>query len=166
MAAWSLVIGGPGFGLALASASLLGCGNNSGVTQDAATEDRAGVDGGAADSDFGILVVTADALAQVTIVHGECAAVETLVAAPRDANVGQAIQLTASGIASGTAPSGVVITWAAAGSAGTLAASTGPSNAFNCTSAGSSTVTVTASIADGGASCNDGGSLAVVVDCN
>jgi hypothetical protein len=153
--------------LALGATLALGCGGNGGAGggADAGQEDAAGFDGGAPDLDSGTLVVTLDAATRTTVLHGECAALDMVIVAPREADVGEPIQLHASGLAP-SAQTDVAITWAATGNAGSLAASGGVTNVFNCTTSGSSTITVTASIADGGASCVDGGSISVVVACD
>ena len=155
MACWPLV-----------GASVVGCGSNGngGGPGDAEAEDAAPFDALAAEA--GTLLVTIDAATQVTVVHGECAALDTFAAAPRETSTGHSIQLDASGLDPESTRSDVVITWAATGSAGSLAASTGESNVFGCTNPGSSVITVTASIADGGASCEDAGSLTVTVHCD
>jgi hypothetical protein len=153
--------------LVLGATLALGCGGNGGTGNgaDAGLEDASGFDGGAPDLDSGTLVVTFDAGTRTTVLHGECAALDMLVVAPRETNVGEPIQLDASGLAP-SAQTDVAITWAATGNAGSLASSAGVTNVFNCTTSGSSTITVTASIADGGASCVDSGSISVVVACD
>lgn len=148
-------------------ASLAACGSGGETgAADAGTEDASSFDAVAVDSQSGTLVVTLDAATRATIVYGDCAALDTFVVAPQEATVGHPIQLDASGFAPGSTRSDVVITWAAVGSAGTLAATAGSSNVFDCTSPGSSTITVTASIGDGGAPCKNSGSLSVVVSCD
>jgi hypothetical protein len=54
----------------------------------------------------------------------------------------------------------------AAGAAGTLTGTAGTTNTFLCQSAGSATVTVTAAISGGGASCPNDGSLSTTVTCD
>jgi hypothetical protein len=147
-------------------ASLAACGSDAGKGSDGGTEDATELDAGISDLDSGTLIITLDAATRTTVVHGQCAAADMLVVAPREANVGHSIHLDAAGIAPDLTRSDVVITWTAVGGAGSLAASTGDSNVFDCTSTGSSTITATASIGDGGPSCENDGSLSVVVVCD
>jgi hypothetical protein len=123
-------------------------------------------DAATADANSGTLVVTADASLQMPVIGAACAAANMLLAAPDEAVVGHAIGLTASGIDSSNQTSDVTLTWVAAGNAGSLAATTGRSNTFNCTSVGTATVTVTAAISSGGASCPGIGSLAATLQCD
>jgi hypothetical protein len=123
------------------------------------------VDGGANGS-FGTVVVTADATLLTMVTGGPCAAVASVSAAPNEAAVGHVIQLTASGIDSNGESSDVSIAWTASGSAGSLTAGTGTQTTFQCSSPGSETITVTATIGDGGGSCAGSGSLAIMLRCD
>lgn len=140
------------------------------TTLDAAEEELS-VDSGKADAavgasdDAAILVVTADASWQSVVSIQECAAAASLVVAPDETAVGYTIQLTAVGIDPNGESSDVILTWAATGSAGSLAATTGPSTTFACKTPGTATVTVQASLMEGGASCPDIGSLEATLTC-
>jgi hypothetical protein len=119
-----------------------------------------------ADAQVGTLVVTVDATLIQNDEGGTCAAVDSLAAIPNETAVGQSILLTASGIDPQGQSSDVILTWAAVGSAGSLADTSGASTSFNCTGAGTEMVTVTASISSGGASCPAIGSLTVTLACS
>ncbi len=114
----------------------------------------------------GTVVVTLDASLQSTGAAGECAGANSLTAAPDETAVGHTMSLTASGVDSNDLSTDVTLTWAATGDAGMLASSTGTSNTFTCASAGTETVTVTAAISEGGASCPQTGSLTVSLQCD
>jgi hypothetical protein len=139
---------------------------------DAALVDDAGdgaSEGGSAgglDAAVGTVVITADASWQATGGGGLCAAANSLAAAPNETSVGHAISLTASGIDSNNHSSDVTLTWVATGGAASLSGSDGTSNTMSCTSPGVETVTVTAAISDGGASCANIGSLTVILQCD
>jgi hypothetical protein len=120
----------------------------------------------APDVNVGTVVVVADASLEATVVGGTCAAVTSLVAAPNETAVGKTISLTAAGIDPSYQSSDVTLTWAETGGFGSLANSAGPSNTFTCAAAGTDTITVTAAISDGGASCPNVGSLTVIVRCD
>ncbi len=126
------------------------------------------VDGGvsAPDVNVGTVVVIADASLEANVVGGSCAAATSLLAAPNETTIGKAISLTAAGIDPGYQSSDVTLTWTETGGFGSLASTTGGSNTFTCKAAGTDTVTVTASISDGGASCPTIGSLTVIVRCD
>jgi hypothetical protein len=142
--------------------------------ESAAAEASPGDDGGwsqsAADDgsngSFGTVTVTADATLLTTVTGGPCAAIASVSAAPNEAAVGHGIQLSASGIDSNGQSSGVSIAWTATGSAGSLTAGTGAQTTFQCSSAGTETITVTATIGDGGGSCAGSGSLAIMLRCD
>ncbi len=102
----------------------------------------------------------------MSVIGAACAAASFLLAAPDEVVVGHAIGLTASGIDSSNQTSDVTLTWAATGSVGSLATSTGTSNTLDCRSQGSVTVTVTAAISNGGASCPGTGSLTATLQCD
>jgi|HubBroStandDraft_6_1064221.scaffolds.fasta_scaffold61138_3 hypothetical protein len=119
------------------------------------------------DASVGTVTITADASLRVTgMAGGECAAASSLRASPNVTAVGHTISLLASGVDPDNQSSDVTLTWTATGSAGSLQATTGMSNTFTCTSAGTATVTVVAAIASGGASCAGIGSLAVTLTCD
>jgi hypothetical protein len=111
-------------------------------------------------------VFTADASLEATVIQGTCAAVNSLFASPNETNVGATMSLTATGIDSNYQSSDVVLTWTATGGVGSLAATTGTSNTFTCTAAGTETITVTATISNGGASCPVIGSVPVTLSCD
>jgi hypothetical protein len=118
------------------------------------------------DAATGMLVIAADATLKSNSGGGSCAAVDSLAAIPNETAVGRAILLTASGIDPQGQRSDVTLAWTAAGSAGSLAGTTGPSTSFNCTGIGTEMVTVTTSISDGGASCRTIGSLTISLACD
>ena len=118
------------------------------------------------DASVGTVVVAVDASLRTTVVGGnQCAAITSFVAAPNWAAVGHTIQLSASGLDANGQSSDVTITWAASGGFGSLMTTTGTANTFSCTSAGSETVDVTASISAGGASCPGTGTLVAMLTC-
>jgi hypothetical protein len=87
-----------------------------------------------------------------------CAAVTGVSASPTSANVGGAISLQAQGVDSSGSSSDVAFSWAVTGGtgSGTLSGATGATPTFTCTSPGPVTVTVAASVVDGGgASCTN-----------
>ncbi len=120
----------------------------------------------APDVNVGIVVVTADASLDATIVGSACAAATSLTASPNETTVGNTISLTAAGIDPSYLSSDVTLTWASTGGFGSLASSTGSSNTFMCNGAGTETVTLTAAISNGGASCPNVGSLTVTLRCD
>jgi hypothetical protein len=121
---------------------------------------------GAVDATLGTVVVTADASLKSTTLGGPCAAANSLVVEPNQTHVGGTVRLTASGIDSANQSSDVALTWAATGTAGSLTSTTGTSNTFTCASAGTVSVTVTAAISEGGASCAAIGSLTATLVCS
>ncbi len=120
----------------------------------------------APDVNVGTVVVTADASLEATIVGSACAAATSLTASPNETTVGKTISLTAAGIDPSYLSSDVTLTWGGAGGFGALASSTGSSNTFTCNAAGTETITVTAAISNGGASCPNVGSLTVILRCD
>jgi hypothetical protein len=126
------------------------------------------IDGGVTAPDVNVATVTiaGDASLQTTVTGSICAAVSSLVVSPRETAVGNAINLSASGIDPSHQSSDVTLTWAATGSTGSLTGTSGTSTTFNCTAAGTETITVTAAISDGGASCATIGSLSIDVVCD
>ena len=120
----------------------------------------------APDVNVGTVVVTADASLNATIVGSSCAAATSLTASPNETTVGNTISLTAAGIDPSYQSSDVTLTWGGSGGFGALASSTGSSNTFTCNAAGTETITVTAAISDGGASCPNVGSLTVILRCD
>jgi hypothetical protein len=114
----------------------------------------------------GTVVIAVDASLTTTTTAQDCAAATSLVAAPNRIDVGHSIALSASGIDPSFQSSDVTLTWGATGSAGSLSGTTGTSNVFSCTAPGSTTVTVTAAISNGGSSCPGTGSLAVALECD
>jgi len=120
----------------------------------------------APDVNMAVTIITADASFQAgDATVGTCAAVNSLLASPNNATIGHTISLTATGLDSSYQSSDVTLTWTAAGGVGTLIGSTGTSNGFTCTEAGTETITVTAATSDGGASCPVTGSVTVAVTC-
>jgi hypothetical protein len=152
-----MVMIGLAVGIAVATTSM-GCGSSSTEMPDGGPSDS----GPVADV---IETFTVEASLRTVLGGGPCAAVDSLIAAPREVDVGQSMKLTASGIDPGDQSSDVLLTWAATGSAGSLASVAGATNTFNCTGPGAETVTVTAAIVDGGAAC-PGKSLTVVLVCD
>jgi len=114
----------------------------------------------------GKVVVSADASLQAVGSPVSCAAATSLLVEPTEIFVGDGVSLTASGIDADGQDSDVTLTWTSTGSAGSLAGATGTSNTFDCTAAGVATVTVTATISGGGASCPVTGSLSATVQCD
>jgi hypothetical protein len=90
-------------------------------------------------------------------VANECAAVSSLSASPSSVNVGGVIGLLAQGADSTGNSSDVTFSWAATGGtgSGTLSGTATANPTFICMTAGPVTVTVTASISDGGADCTN-----------
>jgi hypothetical protein len=123
-----------------------------------------GVD--APDVNIGIVIVTGDASLETTTASSTCAAASSLSVSPGETAIGHAISLSAVGIDPSNQTSAVTITWAATGGAGSLTSTTGTSTTFNCTSGGTETLVVTASIANGGASCAGTGSITTTVVCD
>jgi hypothetical protein len=107
-----------------------------------------------------------DASLETTVVGSTCAAATSLTTSTNETAVGHAITLTAAGIDANNQSSDVTLTWSSTGSAGSLTGSTGTSNTFNCTAGGTATITVTAAISNGGASCPGIGSLTTTVTCD
>jgi hypothetical protein len=157
------------FGLiVVGTGTVFGCGagDDTEAPDGAPTSDAASRDGslaeGAGDAGNGTLVVTADAsVAQ----SRPCAAATSLIAAPNDITVGHSITLSASGLDPDDQSSDVTLTWSATGSAGILSGSTGATVVFRCAQAGTASVTVTASMTVGGATCPKTGSLTAVLTC-
>jgi hypothetical protein len=116
-----------------------------------------GVDGG----DNGSVVVSG-----VATVANECAAVSSLSASPSTATVGGSIRLSAQGVDSTGSSADVVFAWAVAGGSGrgAFSSTTSASPSFTCTAAGPVTLTVAASVPDGGAMCT-GNTATVALDC-
>ena len=114
----------------------------------------------------GTVIISVDASLGQSAPPSDCAAVSSLVAAPNRIDVGHSVTLSAAGIDPSFQSSDVTLTWVATGSAGSLAGSAGTSNVFSCTSPGSESVTVTAAISNGGASCPGTGSLTVAIECD
>ncbi len=125
-------------------------------------------DGGLVGPDVnpGSVIVEIDASLVQAMGGGPCAAVSSLVVGANRIDVGHSIPLSAAGVDPGFQSSDVTLTWAATGSAGSLSGTTGTSDAFSCTAPGNETVTVTASISNGGASCPGIGSLSVTLECD
>ncbi len=94
-----------------------------------------------------------------------CAAAVSLTALPNQVAVGDTIALRASGLDPSEDTDDVVLTWSETGGAGSLGASSGATTTIHCTSVGTVSVTVTATIADGGATCPRTGSLTAVLSC-
>jgi hypothetical protein len=126
------------------------------------------VDGGLLEPDVNVgqVAIVADASLQTEGGATPCAAATGIGASPIETNVGSAISLTASGVDPSMQSSDVTLTWSGSGSAGSLTGTTGASNTFNCTAPGTETITVTASISDGGISCPGIGSLSTSVTCD
>jgi hypothetical protein len=120
----------------------------------------------APDVNVGTVVVTADASLDATIIGSACAAATSLTASPNETLVGNTISLTAAGIDPSYLSSDVTLTWGGSGGFGALASNTGSSNTFTCNAAGTETITVTAAISNGGASCPNVGSLTVILRCD
>jgi hypothetical protein len=147
-------------GLALGAAPILGCGSGGGSNE--GPTDAGLSDGAVSDSMTGTLVVVADA---ALLGPRPCAAATSLVAAPNEVAVGHSITMTAAGVDPGYEGTDVDLTWVASGNVGALSSTSGSTVTFNCMSAGTTSVTVTATIAEGGASCPENGSLTAVLDC-
>ena len=126
------------------------------------------VDSGASVPDVNVAttVFTADASLEAAAAQGTCAAVNSLFASPNETNVGNTVSLTATGIDSSYQSSDVTLTWSATGGVGSLTGTTGTSNTFTCTGAGTEKVTVAAAISGGGASCPVIGSVSVTLTCD
>src|SRR5208283_2622172 len=93
------------------------------------------------DVNTAVTVITADASFQPGDASvGTCAAVNSLLASPNNATLGNAIGLTATGIDSNYQSSGVTLTWTATGGVGSLGGTTGTSNSFTCAAVGTETV--------------------------
>ncbi len=120
------------------------------------------------DVNVGTVTFMVDASLQTTVVsRSACAAATSVVASPNEVNVGHGIALTGAGVDPSNMTSDVVLSWGATGGAGSLSQAFGTTSNFNCTSPGTETVTLTASIADGGASCPGGlGALTIQVQCD
>ncbi len=90
-------------------------------------------------------------------VANECAAVSTLSASPSSANVGGVIGLLAQGVDRAGSSSDVSFSWAITGGtgSGTLSGTAAANPTFICMTPGPVTVTVSASISDGGANCTN-----------
>jgi hypothetical protein len=115
----------------------------------------------------GTLVVSADAALNTSgTPGGRCAAADSLSVAPDETSVGYSMTLTASGIDATGGTSDVTLTWSMSGTAGSLSTPMGASNTFTCTAVGYAVITVTASIANGGATCATNGSLQATVWCD
>jgi hypothetical protein len=155
--------------LAFAAGAFLvpGCGggDDAGGATDGGPSDSAPSDAplldGATASAMGTLVVVADA----SFVGRPCAAATSLSAAPDNVVVGSSIALSASGVDPAYRSADVTLMWEASGSVGSLSPLTGATVLFHCTSAGTATVTVTASMANGGISCPGTGSLSALLRC-
>jgi hypothetical protein len=118
------------------------------------------------DAGNGTVTVAVDTTVQSTAAAGgPCAAVSSFVAAPNRVVVGHVMNLAAAGVDPNNQSSDVTLTWVASGGFGSLAATTGTSNTFTCAGAGSETVTVTAAISGGGASCPGTGALVATLTC-
>jgi hypothetical protein len=115
------------------------------------------------DVNVGSVIVAADAS---LVTRSACAAATSLLAMPNETTVGSTIGLTATGVDPSGQSSDVTLTWFASGGSGSQSAVTGTSNTLTCTSAGQEIITVTAALANGGASCPGIGSLAITVTCD
>jgi hypothetical protein len=114
----------------------------------------------------GTLSVVADAALRTVGVPGGCAAITSFLAAPDEVTVGYSLDLSAEGIDGYGQTSDVTLSWTSSGGVGSLAAATGASNVFTCTSAGSATVAVSASLSAGGASCATTGTATLTLLCD
>ena len=143
----------------------LGCGDgdDSGGAPDGAPSEATPNVEAAADSASGTLVVVADASVQAA---RPCAAATNLVAAPDEIAVGHSITLKAAGLDPNDLSTDVTLTWSATGDVGSFSDSSGTTVSFLCTKTGTTVVTVTAAISDGGATCPTNGSLAATLLCS
>jgi hypothetical protein len=91
------------------------------------------------------------------VIAPACAAVSAVSAIPSSVNVGGAINLQAQGVDSFGSSSDVAFSWAITGGtgSGTFSNVSVASPTFTCSSPGPVTATVTAGVADGGASCTN-----------
>jgi hypothetical protein len=119
----------------------------------------------APDVSTGNVMVTIDASLVTVGGSAPCAAAISLLTSPRQASVGESINLTGTGVDPSGATADVALSWTATGGAGSLTGTSGPATTFQCTAPGTENVTLTASMADGGASCPTIGSLAISVSC-
>jgi hypothetical protein len=116
------------------------------------------------DVNIGTVAVTGDVELETVTNTPLCAAVSALGVSPAQATVGQTATLSAAGLDANDQSSDVTLTWTATGGAGTLADTTGTSNTFSCSSAGTETITVTATMTGGG-SCPTTGSRSTTISC-
>ena len=93
---------------------------------------------------------------QVSVAN-PCAAISSLSAAPSSVEVGGSVQLSTQGVDSTGNSANVGFSWAVTGGtgAGTFSGTTTASPSLTCTSAGTLTVTVTASTPGGGSACTN-----------
>lgn len=93
----------------------------------------------------------------IVAISNVCAAVTSLSASPSSVDVGGVIQLAAQGVDGGGNSADVGFVWAVTGGpgVGSLDDASSAAPEFTCTAPGPVTVTVTASVADGGAQCAD-----------
>lgn len=92
-----------------------------------------------------------------------CPIVDSAVATPGSAPVGDSISLRGQGFDEDAGPSALSYAWTASGAVGSIANADSANATFTCTSVGSSTVTLT--ISDGDSQCV-GNKLSVDVTCN